>query len=348
MATFKKRPSAKWPNGVQATVSVAGAGEASKTLPNMREAKIWAAETDAELRSGLSGQYPKKTLGDALDRYEKEVSVDKRGKDWESVRIAFMKREFPELWGKVLHKLTSSDWSAWRDARLRGGGKRRAVSKGTVQREINLFRNVWMIAFKEWRWCGESPFAVMRMPGDNPARERVANWRETRLLLRRMGYITGQPPRDKTGELAYLYLLALGTAMRTSELLRQTTETVDAVKRVLYLDVHKTLEKVGTRYVPLPRRTGKHWKILSENASRAGRKELFTLSADSADALFRKYRDQLMIEGLTFRDTRATALTLLSRRTDVMTLSKISGHKDIRVLQNTYYRERPEDIAARI
>jgi integrase len=68
----------------------------------------------------------------------------------------------------------------------------------------------------------------------------------------------------------------------------------------------------------------------------------------SADALFRKYRDQLLIEGLTFRDTRATALTLLSRRVDVLTLAAVSGHLDLRTLREVYYRERPEDIAARI
>jgi integrase len=55
-----------------------------------------------------------------------------------------------------------------------------------------------------------------------------------------------------------------------------------------------------------------------------------------------------MIEDLTFHDTRATALTLLSRRMDVMTLARISRHKDINLLFNTYYRERPEEIAARI
>ena len=65
------------------------------------------------------------------------------------------------------------------------------------------------------------------------------------------------------------------------------------------------------------------------------------------DESFRKYRDQLMIEGLTFRDTRATALTLLSRRVDLLTLQRVSGHLDLRQLTD-YYRERAEDIAARI
>lgn len=41
-------------------------------------------------------------------------------------------------------------------------------------------------------------------------------------------------------------------------------------------------------------------------------------------------------------------LTRLSRKVDVMTLAKISGHTDLRILQEVYYREAAEDIAARL
>ena len=55
-----------------------------------------------------------------------------------------------------------------------------------------------------------------------------------------------------------------------------------------------------------------------------------------------------MIEDLHFHDSRAEALTRMARKVDVMTLAKISGHKDLRMLQNVYYRESPEEIAQRI
>ncbi|MEX3614664.1 MAG: integrase, partial [Burkholderia gladioli] len=38
----------------------------------------------------------------------------------------------------------------------------------------------------------------------------------------------------------------------------------------------------------------------------------------------------------------------LSKKVDVMTLAKISGHQDLRVLQNAYYRESAESIASRL
>jgi integrase len=48
---------------------------------------------------------------------------------------------------------------------------------------------------------------------------------------------------------------------------------------------------------------------------------------------------------------KATLLAAMAsevKTVDVMTLAKISGHKDLSILQNTYYRESAEDIAARI
>jgi integrase len=79
----------------------------------------------------------------------------------------------------------------------------------------------------------------------------------------------------------------------------------------------------------------------------------FTVTAASLETLFRKERDRLAVatpsfSTLHFHDSRAEALTRLARRVDVMTLAKISGHKDLSILQNTYYRESAEDIAARL
>jgi integrase len=94
----------------------------------------------------------------------------------------------------------------------------------------------------------------------------------------------------------------------------------------------------GTRLVevPVPRRAAKLFPVQ------------FTVGPNEASALFCTLCDQLLIDDLTFHDTRATALTLLARRMDVMTLARISRHKDLNLLLRTYYRESVEDIANRI
>src|SRR6202000_3443237 len=64
----------------------------------------------------------------------------------------------------------------------------------------------------------------------------------------------------------------------------------------------------------------------------AHREQCFTVSAGSMDTLFRKARDALLIENLHFHDSRGEALTRLARKVDVLTLSRISGIKDLEVL----------------
>ncbi len=81
--------------------------------------------------------------------------------------------------------------------------------------------------------------------------------------------------------------------------------------------------------MPLTRRLEKLLRMLNAVAAAGGRDAYFTVTDESRDVNFRKMRDRLMIEGLTFHESRAAALTGLSKRYDVMTLAKISGSKNI-------------------
>ena len=47
-------------------------------------------------------------------------------------------------------------------------------------------------------------------------------------------------------------------------------------------------------------------------------------------------------------DERKAIETLLSRRVDVLTLARISGHLDVSLLLRVYYRETAQEIAARL
>ncbi len=130
--------------------------------------------------------------------------------------------------------------------------------------------------------------------------------------------------------------------MRAGEILSLGRANLDLNKRIATV-AHKTQHLTGRpRIVPLTRKSARLLRPV------AHKEKCFEVSSASLDALFRKARDQMLIKGLHFHDSRAEALTRLSRKVDVMTLAKISGHKDLSILQNTYYRESAEDIAARI
>lgn len=55
-------------------------------------------------------------------------------------------------------------------------------------------------------------------------------------------------------------------------------------------------------------------------------------------------RDNL-VTGKTFHDARASALTWLARRVDVLVLARISGHRDISLLHRVYYRATAAELA---
>lgn len=74
----------------------------------------------------------------------------------------------------------------------------------------------------------------------------------------------------------------------------------------------------------------------------------FTVGPNEASALFSRLTRQQMVKELTFHDARATALTLLSKKVDVMVLARISRHRDISLLHRVYYRVTTEEIAAKI
>jgi len=321
----------------QAIVRMKGAPAVSATRATKREAEEWAKAEEGAILAGRRGKFPAKTLDEALTKYEAEVSAHKRGKVHEERRFQALRNDFPELVGKVLHTITAGDLGAWRDARLR------VVSKGSVQRDINLLRNVWSVASREWGWCEYGLWRSVRMPGDNPARTSVWRWPQIRALLRRLHYRTGKPPTLPMEQVGFLFLLGLHTAMRHGELCRMRREDVDLERRVVTLRTHKTVEAVGARQVPITRRAARVLRVLCAS-DKSG--PLFTVSPPSAEALFRKYRLQVGIEGLTFHDTRGTALTLLAKRVEPMVLARISGHRDLSLLLAVYYRATAAEIAA--
>jgi integrase len=331
MASIKPHARGGW----RALINKAGVRK-SRVFATKAAATAWAAVEEAAIIASERGQYPRRTFSQAVERYVREVSSKKRGARSEGLRLAALERDFPELAGKVLSEHRTPDWAGWRDKRLQ------VVTPGSVQRDLNIISNLFTVARDEWRWCGDSPLRGMKPPGDNPPRERLLGWREIRRVMRWLGYRTATRPETKQQTAAYAFLTALRTGMRAGELLALTDERVDLVRRVARVP-HKTQHLTGRpREVPL---TKAGLRVLSV-IHRPGR--LLDISATSLDALWRKACDASGVQDMHFHDSRARALTSLARKVDVMTLARISGHKDLRILLSTYYRETAEQIAARL
>lgn len=330
MAYISKRGT-KW----RAQIEREGAPRMSRSFDTKAAAQAWAIQQEADIQAGRLGKYPAKTLADAIDKYRREVSSKKRGARPEGLRLDRFERDHPELCAKVLHTITAADLASWRDARLK------QVQPASVLREVNLLRNIWTVAAREWLWCGEpSPWRSLKMPADSQPRTRRLSWREIRALCRWLGYRTGRPPGSSMECVAWALLLSLRTGMRAGEVLQLGDGVVDLQRRTATLKTHKTVERDGARAVPLTRHALRLLKVLKG--------QRLAITSGTLDTLFRRARDALLIRDLHFHDARAEALTSLARRVDVMTLARISGHRDLALLLRTYYRETADQIAARL
>lgn len=305
----------KYRDGWRAEVERHGQ-RASFSAPTKREVQAWALKKEAELDAlKASGG---KTFAAAVEHYRKTVTVDKRGKEWEERALDRLLLQFDP--GEHLSKIDSERIGRWRDER------KKSVSASTIVRESNLLRHIFSRARKEWKWISHNPFDGVSLPKENAARTAVWRWQQIRRVLRAR--------RDgKTAETIRAFRTALHTGLRLQEVL---TGAYDQARKVIILPVTKAGEP---QEVPVTSRAARLLPSLMGG---------YTVGANEASVLFGKLCRQLLIKGLTFHDARATALTLLSRKMDVMTLSRISRHRDLRILLNTYYRETADQISARL
>lgn len=306
----KLKTSGKW----QAQIQRNGI-RSSKSFDTKREAQAWAIAQEATAKRARAGG--DHSFGDAVDKYKQDVSSKKDGEAWELRRLDAMQDFFGTDVG--LLEIDTPHISDWRDTRLK------TVSASTVIREANLLRNLFNIARKEWRWMDYDPFQGVRLPKENAPRHQVWTWQLIKRVLR-------SPRTGKTAEVIAAFHIALRTGMRLAEVLA-APGAFDPVRRVVTI---KTKTEARAQ-IPIGRIAA---KLLARPA--------FTVGPNEASTLFSKLCRELLIEGLTFHDTRGTALTHLARKVDVLTLAKISRHKNLSLLSNVYYRERADQIAARI
>lgn len=333
MATYRKRKGKK---GISYTASVRikGFPEYTETFPTKAQAEAWAGDKEAEIRAGRLGEIPPtKTFGDLLIRYRDEVVIKKRGAKWENNRINAWIRDEPMA--KILLKdLTAMDADRWIKRR------EKEVAIGSVLRELTILSHACTMAVRPaWRWLHHNPFKEIERPKMPAPRTRRPSAEETETLLYTLSCNPLVTPETYSAKVGFAYLFAIETAMRAGEIVGLTPESIRG--RV----AHLALTKNGSaRDVPL---SPEALRLLSLLPPVGKGEPLFGLTSRQLDALFRKATAKAMVEDLHFHDTRREALTRMAAnpKLDVMLLAKISGHKDLRILQNTYYAPKMENVA---
>ena len=305
----------------------------SNTFERHADAKAWAARTESQILDGLQGNASRnKTFGDIAQRYLEEVTPQKRGQREESYRIGRILQA--HLSTIYLSDLRPQDIADWRDDRLK------EVSSASVIREITTISAICNQAMREWGLLNDNPVLKISKPKPTKARTRRPTEQEIEELCKAMLLTENTTkPELVTQRVALALLFAIETAMRAGEICGLTWNDIYLTKRIAHLPITKN---GSSRDVPLSKRAIE----IIEKLKGIDEKSVFDVDAKTLDVLFRRARDKCEIEDLHFHDTRREALTRMSKKVPVEMLAKISGHKDLRILLNVYYRPEMSDIAS--
>ena len=337
MAAIYKRGPGHW----QVLVRRKGYPTQSKSFKRRLDADAWAREVEAEMDRGVFAsrkEAENTTLSDALDRYEREVTIHKKGfqekaliKKWKSHPLAI----------RSLLSIQGKDIAAYRDARLK------EVSPNAVRLELAVISHLFTIAVKEWGMAGlVNPVSQIRKP-------KLPQGRDRRLLPGEMDRILSA---SDSPVLSDLVRFAVETAMRRGELAGMTWDRVDLRKRTVTLPETKNGEK---RVVPLSteavrvlsglarRIDGEVWGMEPASITQAFLRALSRArKAYEKECEEKKEKpDPAYLVDLTFHDLRHEATSrFFEKGLNPMQVAAITGHKTLQMLKR-YTHLKAEDLA---
>lgn len=375
MATIRKRGQYQW----EAQIRRRGYPAQSKTFNTKAEAEAWAKMIESEMSRGVwvsRSEAEATTLYEALTRYEEEVSPAKKGAAQESSVLKTCKAV--DLAKRPLAAIRSADVAKLRDEWLKD------YKPATVLRRLAILSHVFNIARKEWGMESLSnPVELVRKPqpsnartrriaaaepaesgpgGDDHESERGAREGELERVVAASGSVL----------LPSIIWLAVETAMRRGEIVTLRWEHVDLKRRVAHLPATKN---GSSRDVPLSSRatavlqalkdayddakneagdgeetdTGRVFEIRSDAVTRAFERAVTRARKLYVDEckVVKQRPDAKFLTDLRFHDLRHEATSRLASIFPMHELTKITGHRDPRMLMR-YYHPRAEDLAKRL
>ena len=300
-----------------------------RTFETKRDAEAWATAIESEMHRGVfidRTEAERTTFAEALERYAREVTVDKRGWETELHRINALKKH--PLAARSMASLRAVDFANYRDERLK------ECSPATVKRELVIISHVFNTARQDWSLPVDNPIASIRKP-------TVGQHRERRLSEDELSRLIDAAQESKAATLAFCIIIAIETGMRAGEIVPLTWEQIDLANSVIRLAMTKNGER---RLVPLTETAVEAIQALPRPIH-GGRVTSF-YDSRGLSAAFRRACERAGITGLRFHDLRHEAASRLAPRMSVATLAKVMGWKTIQMAMRYYNPTAAELVAA--
>lgn len=299
----------------------------SKRFATKPEAVAWAYQREAEISTDgrlVQGQ----TMGAALTRYAKEDSPKKRGVKSEVVRLKRLGRD--PIANHLIRDINLRTAEEYRDRRLK------EVQPSSVTREMTVMAAVLRRAVK-WDWIAAYPWDGFDWPRKNPPRSKVYTLKEIEAIMIAAGVNETSEITTRAQQAVMAFLFAIETAARQSEIARLEWSDIDLVRRVAHLSETKNGEP---RDIPLSTQARTIVKRMPRHHIKP-----WPMSGDSISQHFMRVRKAAGIMDGTFHDSRRCACVRLAKKLAPMDLAKVTGHKDLKMLLNVYYRADAEALA---
>jgi integrase len=302
----------------------------SKTFRSRAEAERWGAGIelgfiDAPTKRASNAGWM--TFKEAAERYGREVTPSKKGREQELNRLKQLTRQG---WArKPFNEVSTSDIKQLRDGMLERG-----LSGSTVRLMLALVSVVFKYARQEWDLMVPNPVAEVRIPKASAPRYRRLSAEEEERLEDALD-------RCKNPTMAALVCFALQTGMRRSELVQLKWTDVDFEKRLVIL---RTSKNGHPRWIPLTAKALEQLRLQQV----AGQARPFDISVGAVSLAWVHVVRRAGIENLRFHDLRHEALSRWAHRLggDVFKLSLVSGHKTLQMARRYVHPVESELLAS--
>jgi len=217
MATIRKRGSR-----YNVQIRKEGYPSVTKTFRSISIARKWANSIEADMERRIHVEVPDQTtVGELLQRYQRQISPSHKGQQVEAYRLGTLKKHLGSV--RLIH-LTSKEIASYRDDRLK------EVSPSSLKRELTILSRVLTIASRDWGISiPQNPVSMISLPKADKARTRRLEAGEKERLL-----------QSTNLELHRIIVLALETGMRRGEILSIKKSHIDFTKSVLFIPSTKT------------------------------------------------------------------------------------------------------------
>jgi integrase len=340
MAQIRERTRKNGKKSFLVRIRMRGKQEAAASFDRLTDARIWAQQTETEMRDGRyikTAEAQKHTVSDLVERYIRDVLPRKvKVGRFYAIQLGWWKRQIGDV---LLSELTPVLISEHRELLSQTETIRKTKkSNATVNRYLAALSTAISTAINEWEWMEENPLRKVSKLKEPRGRVRYLSDEERELLL-----IACKESHNP--DLYLTVILAMSTGGRRAEIWGLSWKCVDLKNGFITFMETKNDEP---RSVPL---TGHAFELMMERSkvpridtdlvfpSRVDRHKHFDFRRPFQMAL-----KAAQIDDFRWHDLRHCAASyLVMAGVDMRTVAEILGHKTIQMTQR-YAHLSPEHL----